>query len=159
MPPSVFLAQEHIDTVCTRVQFAKDACPAGSIYGHARAITPLLGEALEGPVYLRSSRTAVPDLVAELKGRGIEIEVPGRIDSSRSGIRANFEGLPDAAVTKFVLTLPGGKRGLLQNGDDLCQVKSPANARFVAQSNETAVGHPKLTVKCAKGSKHRKGRN
>ena len=148
MPPSVFLAQEHIDTVCTRVQFAKDACPSGSIYGHARAITPLLDEALEGSVYLRSSRTAVPDLVADLRGRGIEIEVSGRIDSSRGGIRANFEGLPDAPVTKFVLTLPGGTRGLLQNGEGLCHAKSPANARFVAQSNETAVAHPKLTVKC-----------
>jgi hypothetical protein len=148
MPPAVFLAQNHIDTVCTRVQFAKDACPAGSIYGHARATTPLLDEALEGPVYLRSSRTAVPDLVADLEGRGIEIEVPGRIDSSRGGLRANFEGLPDAPVTKFVLTLPGGKRGLLQNGADLCRAKPRANARFVAQSNETAVAHPRLAVKC-----------
>lgn len=148
LPRSVFLAQEHIDTVCTRAQFARDACPAGSIYGHARAITPLLSEALEGPVYLRSSRTAVPDLVARLRGRGIEIEVPGRIDSSRGGIRANFEGLPDAPVTKFVLTLPGGKRGLLQNGEDLCRVKARANARFVAQSNATAVGHPKLVARC-----------
>ncbi len=153
MPPSVFLAQEHIDTVCTRVQFARDACPAGSIYGHARAITPLMDEALEGPVYLRSSRTAVPDLVADLKGRGIEIEVPGRIDSSRGGIRANFEGLPDAPVTKFVLTLPGGKLGLVQNGESLCARTQRANARFVAQSNETAVGHPKLIVKCKKKKK------
>jgi hypothetical protein len=156
MPPAVFLAQNHIDTVCTRVQFARDACPAGSIYGHARALTPLMDEALEGPVYLRSSRTAVPDLVAELRGRGIEIEVPGRIDSSRGGLRANFEGLPDAPVTKFVLTMPGGKRGLLQNGQDLCRAKPRANARFVAQSNATFVAHAKLTVKCKK--KKEKGR-
>jgi hypothetical protein len=148
LPPSVFLAQNHIDTVCTRVQFARDACPAGSVYGHARALTPLMDEALEGPVYLRSSRTAVPDLVAELKGRGIEIEVPGRIDSSRRGIRANFEGLPDAPVSKFTMVLDGGKRGLLQNGQNLCEAKAAANARFVAQSNETAVTHPKLTVRC-----------
>ncbi|HEX6780619.1 MAG TPA: hypothetical protein VF125_01175 [Solirubrobacterales bacterium] len=155
MPPAVFLAQNHIDTVCTRAQFARDACPAGSIYGHARAITPLLEEALEGPVYLRSSRTAVPDLVAELRGRGIEIEVPGRIDSSRGGIRANFENLPDAPVTKFVLTLPGGKRGLLQNGEDLCRARARANARFVAQSNETAIGHPRLLAKCRRPGAHR----
>ena len=109
-----------------------------------------MDEALEGPVYLRSSRTAVPDLVADLSGRGIEIEVPGRIDSSRGGIRANFEGLPDAPVTKFVMTLPGGRRGLLQNGEDLCRAKPRANARFVAQSNETAVLHPQLRTKCKK---------
>lgn len=148
LPPAVFLAQNHIRTVCTRVQFAARACPAASVYGHARAITPLLSEPLEGPVYLRSSRVAVPDLVADLRGRGIEIEVPARIDSSRAGIRANFEGLPDAPVTKFTMVLDGGKRGLLQNGEDLCRAKPRANARFVAQNNETAVGHPKLTVKC-----------
>ena len=152
MPPSVFLAQNHIDGICTRVQFARGACPADSIYGHARALTPLMDQALAGPVYLRSSRTAVPDLVADLKGRGIEIEVPGRIDSSRGGIRANFEGLPDAPVSKFVLTLPGGRRGLLQSGADLCRAKPRANARFVAHNNATAVGHPRLTLKC----KHRK---
>ena len=150
LPPSVFLAQEHIKGVCTRVQYAQDNCPAGSIYGHARAITPLMDEALEGPVYLRSSRSAVPDLVARLRGHGIEIEVPGRIDSSRGGIRANFEGLPDAPVSKFTMTLPGGKRGLLANGENLCGRTRRANARFVAQSNETAVGHPKLLVKCKK---------
>jgi hypothetical protein len=155
LPPAVFLVQNHIRAVCTRVQFGKDACPAGSIYGRARALTPLMDEALEGPVYLRSSRTAVPDLVADLRGRGIEIEVPGRIDSSRGGIRANFEGLPDAPVTKFVMTLLGGKRGLLQNGEDLCRHKSRANARFIAQNNETFVAHPKLTAKCngKKGSR------
>jgi len=56
--------------------------------------------------------------------------------------------LPDAPVTKFTMVLNGGKRGLLQNGQNLCQAKAPANARFIAQSNETAVAHPKLSVKC-----------
>lgn len=150
LPPAVFLAQNHIRAVCTRVQFANDACPAGSIYGRARALTPLMDEALAGPVYLRSSRTAVPDLVADLRGRGIEIEVPGRIDSSRGGIRANFEGLPDAPVTRFAMTLLGGRRGLLQSGEDLCRAKLRANARFIAQSNETFIAHPKLKAKCRK---------
>lgn len=158
LPKSLFLAQNHIDTVCTRAQFAEDRCPAGSVYGRARALTPLLAEALEGPVYLRSSRSAVPDLVADLRGRGIEIEVPGRIDSSRGGIRANFEALPDAPVTKFALTLFGGRRGLLQNGSELCGAKASANARFLAHNNETAVSRPKLVVKCRKGPKARKGR-
>ena len=36
LPHSVFLDQAHIRTICTRVQFAADACPKGSIYGYAR---------------------------------------------------------------------------------------------------------------------------
>ena len=138
---AVFLAQSHLRDVCTRVQFAKSACPAGSVYGHARAITPLMDEPLEGPVYLRSSHTAVPDLVADLHGRGIEIEVPGRIDSSRAGIRANFECLPDAPVTKFTLLLDGGKHGLLATGGWALAKPQHALGRFIAHSNATEVLH------------------
>lgn len=154
LPPSVFLAQEHIDQVCTRVQFNAGNCPAGSVYGKAKAVTPLMETPLEGPVYVRSSKTTVPDLVADLHGRGIEIEVPGRIDSSRGGIRATFESLPDAPVTSFTMTLFGGKRGLLSNAGNPCTDRRRANARFVAQSNLTAITHPPLKAKCGKGTGH-----
>ena len=159
LPPSVFLAQEHIRSVCTHAQFAAGACPRGSAYGWARAVTPLMDQPLEGPVYLRSSHTAVPDLVADLRGRGIEIEVPARIDSSRGGIRASFEALPDAPLSSFTLTMRGGKRGLLANGETLCPPRRPgprAYARFLAQNNATAVGRPRLTARCAKPKAQRR---
>ena len=41
LPASVPLDLKHIRTVCTRAQFASDQCPARSIYGYARAVTPL----------------------------------------------------------------------------------------------------------------------
>src|SRR6476659_738046 len=55
LPRAVFLDQSHIRTVCTRVQFAADTCPPGSIYGKASATTSLLDQPLAGSVYLRSS--------------------------------------------------------------------------------------------------------
>ena len=62
---SEFLAQEHIRTICTRVQFNAGAgngaqCPKGSVYGKAKAISPLLDEPLKGPVFLRSSNHELP---------------------------------------------------------------------------------------------------
>jgi hypothetical protein len=151
LPPSVFLAQEHLRDICTKARFAAEACPRKSIYGHARAITPLLDEPLQGPVYVRSSSNAVPDLVADLRGAGLAVELVGRIDSRRGGIRASFESLPDAPVTKFTMTLPGGKRALLVNSEALCAAaRARANARLVAQSNATAVLRPRLGVRCAK---------
>ena len=70
-------------------------------------MTPLLDEPLEGPVYLRASENTLPDLVAELHGRGIRIDVLGKIDSHKGGMRATYEVLPDAPVTKFTLSAEG----------------------------------------------------
>src|SRR4029077_1278958 len=84
LPHSVFLDQAHIRTVCTRVQFAADTCPPGSVYGKASATTPLLGYQLTGSVYLRSNPShEPPDLVAKLKGpasQPIEIDLAGKTD-------------------------------------------------------------------------------
>ncbi|HYJ20838.1 MAG TPA: hypothetical protein VEW07_02300, partial [Solirubrobacterales bacterium] len=156
LPPALFLAQDHIDTICSRVQSAASRCPSGSIYGKARAITPLMDEPLEGPVYLRASDNKLPDLVAELHGRGIRIDVVGRIDSKDGGMRATYDVLPDAPVSKFVLNLKGGKRGLLVNSEDLC-ASAPARAQLTGHNNLAAKVRPALlNPKCKK--KHTKGK-
>jgi len=150
LPPSVFLAQEHIRKVCTRVRFAAGACPTKSVYGSARALTPLLGEPLEGPVYLRSSNP-LPDLVADLHGQGFEVEVVGHISRSRrGGLEATFEDLPDAPVTSFVMNLFGGSRGLLVNSADLCSRTRFASVQYIAHDNATATGRPPLKARCKK---------
>jgi hypothetical protein len=139
LPHSEFLDQAHIKTVCTRVQFAAKACPAGSIYGHARAITPLLDYALEGPVYLRSSSNKLPDLVAALRGparQPIEIDLDGRIDSIHGGIRTSFEAVPDAPISKFVLTMRGAKNGLLVNSTNICRRTHKAAVKIRGQNGK-----------------------
>jgi uncharacterized repeat protein (TIGR01451 family) len=160
LPHSEFLAQSHIRTICTRVQFAANACPKGAIYGKARAITPLLDKPLEGPVYLRSSSNPLPDLVADLNGQ-IHVVLVGRVDSVRGGIRNSFEAVPDAPVSKFTLSLPAGKKGLLENSTDICKGKHKANAAFTAQNGKVLVLRPKLKAKCRgkakKRQKHHKG--
>jgi hypothetical protein len=129
LPSSEFLAQNHINTVCTRVQFAADQCPKGSIYGYAEAKTPLLDKPLKGPVYLRSSSHPLPDLVAALKGQ-IEIDLSGRIDSVDGGIRTVFQAVPDAPVSSFTLRMKGGKKSLLVNSTDLCRQANRATVKM-----------------------------
>lgn len=150
LPPSEFLAQNHIKTICTRGQFAREACPADSVYGTARAFTPLLGQPMEGKVYLRASDNELPDLVAALRGGGhdLAIDVVGRIDSINGGLRGTFDTVPDAPVSKFVMKLFGGKRGLLVNSENVCAAKKPGNARFRAQNNLEVRIHPRLDAKC-----------
>ncbi len=152
LPHSAFLAQEHIRTVCTRVQFAANACPAGSVYGKARAFSPLLDQPLEGPVYLRSSSNKLPDLVADLNGQ-IRVDLVGRIDSVGGGIRTSFESVPDAPVTKFVLEMQGGKKGLLVNSRNICNSTSKAQASFTGQNGKTAESTPVLSNSCGKAKR------
>jgi hypothetical protein len=141
LPRSEFLDQSHIDTVCTRVQFAADACPKGSVYGFARARTPLLDKPLVGPVYLRSNggERELPDLVAALAGpasQPIEIELTGFIDTVNGGLRARFNSLPDAPVSKFMLTMKGGDKGLLVNSTNLCKSDDAAAVRMKGQNGK-----------------------
>jgi hypothetical protein len=162
LPHSEFLAQNHIRTVCTRVQFAADQCPPGSIYGSARAVTPLLSEPIEGQVILRSSDNPLPDLVAVLKGK-ISANLVGRIDAVHGGIRTTFDRVPDVPVTEFTLAMKGGKAGLLENSRNLCNRPARVQVTFVGQNGKVALQRPVLRNSCkpkAKGKrrhgKHRK---
>jgi hypothetical protein len=163
LPSSVFLAQEHIGTICTRVQEAREACPADSVYGWARAFTPLLADPLEGPVFLRSSDNLLPDIVASLRGGGIgiRVDVAGRIDSYRGGLRGTFTGIPDAPISRFVMTLRGGKHGLLVDAGNLCAGPQSATARFVGHANRGVLWHPQVKSRCPKQKpgRHRKHDN
>ena len=158
LPPSEFLAQEHLETICTPGQFAREACPGGSVYGRARAFTPLLDQPLEGNVYLRSSAHDLPDLVAALRGggKGIAIDVAGSIDSFHGGLRGTFTGLPDAPVSKFVMTLRGGRHGLLVNSENTCAAPQFASARILGQNNRGEKFRPRIAVQCG-GHRAKKG--
>jgi hypothetical protein len=154
LPHALFLDQASLATVCTRVQFAAENCPKRSIYGKARAFSPLLGKPLEGPVYLRSSNNTLPDMVAHLRGQ-VTIDLAGRIDSFKGGIRTTFGRVPDVPVSKFVLTLPGGKKGLLVNSTNLCAKPVKAIIRLKAQNGKKVNRKPKLRTPCSKGKKKR----
>jgi hypothetical protein len=161
LPPSEFLAQNHIETVCTKPRYAKGACPGGSVIGHARAFTPLLDHPLEGNAYLRSSSGVLPDMAIALRepDKGISIDLVGRIDSYKGGLRGTFNTIPDAPVSKFVLKLRGGKHGPIQNSENVCTSTGKSTLRFLAHNNLGEKGHLGLEVPCAKGHKKGKGKN
>jgi hypothetical protein len=153
LPHAIFLDQSSLGTVCTRPQFAAGQCPAKSRYGYARAWTPLLSKPVEGPVYLRSSNNTLPDMVADLKGQ-VSIVLDGRIDSFKGGIRTTFGAIPDLPVSKFVLNLPGGKHGLLQNSTNLCKKAVKGVIRLAGQNGKKVTRHPRIQTSC--NAKHKK---
>jgi hypothetical protein len=176
LPRSLILDQGNLANVCTRVQFAAHECPKDSIYGYAEADTPLLDGPLKGPVYLRSSNNVLPDLVAALDGQ-VDVELSSRTDSVHGRIRSTFDATPDVPVSKFVLTLRGGRRGLLVNSRNQCPRKHAgagkggkrahaskarrhgkglrAIVRFEGQNGKKFNLRPRLRAPCGK-KRHRK---
>jgi hypothetical protein len=153
-PRSAFLDQGHIRTICTRVQYAAGGgngrgCPKAAIYGQAIAFSPLLDEPLKGPVYLRSSDNELPDFVAALHGI-VEVETVARIDSKNGGIRATFTNLPDAPLTKVVVNMQGGKKGLIVNSTNLCRGKHRANTPMVGHNGKRNNLKPAVQASCRK---------
>jgi hypothetical protein len=158
LPRSEFLDQGHIGTVCTRVQFKANACPAASVYGSVTAKTPLLDETLSGPIYLRSSDNLLPDLVATFRGGRIDANLVGRIDSIRGGIRNTFELVPDVPVSEATFSFFGGAKGLLINSRNLCKKTYRATAEFTAQSGKELTLRPEMRNGCKKARKGKRAK-
>jgi hypothetical protein len=164
LPRTEFIENAHFNTICTRVQFKAgpgngEMCPAGSIYGFAKAVTPILDEPLQGPVFLRSSEHQLPDVVASLRSGKINVHLVGRVDSVKGQLRNTFEVVPDAPVSTFDLTLLGGKKGLFVNSTDLCKDTHRAKAQFNGQNGKVFTSRPELrAVGCAKVRKAEKRR-
>jgi hypothetical protein len=154
LPKGELLDNSHIQTICTRLDFAADRCPAGSRIGQAEAVTPLLDQPLRGEAYLRSSSNRLPDLVVDLEGQ-VDIELAGRIDSVGGRLRTTFETLPDVPVSRFVLNLAGGRKGLVINSENLCESPRRARVVMVGQNRRRLARSTLLRTSCGKASNKR----
>jgi hypothetical protein len=93
-------------------------------------------------------------MVADLKGQ-VHINLVGFVDSVNGGIRTIFDAVPDVPVTKFVLEMQGGKKGLIVNSRNLCASKNRAIVKFTGQNGKTYDTKPVLKADC-KGKKGKK---
>jgi hypothetical protein len=159
LPRSEFIDNSHVNNPCTRVQFNAGDCPAKSILGTATAYSPLLEKPLTGPVYFRSNggERTLPDLVADLNGQ-IHVVLVGFIDSVKSGkegsrVRTRFLSVPDAPVSKFVLSLKGGNKGLIENSVNLCRSPQQASVQTEGQNGKDHDFTAPLGTSCGSKSK------
>jgi hypothetical protein len=155
LPHSEFLDQGNIREVCTQPKLLSNTCPKKSIYGRAKAWTPLLAQPLEGPVYLGVGYGhTLPDLVADLQGQ-IRILLNGKVDQTKQkGLRNTFEAVPDAPVSKFILELKGGpKYGLIENSENICRRKQKASVKLTAQNGKVLQFAQPIANECKKAKK------
>jgi hypothetical protein len=121
-------------------------CPTGSIVGSAKAISPLLDEPLEGPIYFvknvridkksgRRIRT-LPTLAIALQGEGVHLVLRATTNVVDDKLVTTFDNVPDAPVSSFTLTFKGGKKGILVISDtNVCKTAQVADQVIYGQNN------------------------
>lgn len=124
LPKQLLSRLTTLQKACTAAQFKANpaGCPAASIVGYAKAITPLIPVPLEGPAYFVSNGgEAFPNLIVVLQGYGVTIDLVGDTFISKKGITSStFKTVPDAPVGSFELTLPQKRFSALTANGNLC---------------------------------------
>ena len=136
-----------LQKACTAAQFNANpaGCPAASLIGTARAVTPIIPVPLEGPAYFVShGGEAFPDLEIVLQGYGVKIILTGSTFISKAGITSStFKTVPDQPVTSFELTLPEGPYSALAANGNLC---AATTTKIVKKKETVRVHGRKRTV-------------
>jgi hypothetical protein len=147
-----------LQKACTAATFEENPaeCPAASVVGHARALTPIVPVPLEGPAYFVShGGEAFPSLVVVLQGYGITVDLVGSTFISEKGITSStFKTVPDVPVGTFELTLPQGPFSALAAVGNPCKSKLAMPTEFVAQNGAVLDQSTKIAVTgCPKAKK------
>ncbi|HEY4452290.1 MAG TPA: hypothetical protein VGN13_11940 [Solirubrobacteraceae bacterium] len=150
-----------LQKACLAAAFAANpaTCPAASIVGHAKVITPVLPVPLEGPAYFVShGGEAFPSLTMVLQGYGVKIDLVGSTFISRQGITSTtFKSPPDVPFNTFELTLPQGRYSALAANGNLCKSKLAMPTMFMGQNGAVIHQNTKIAVTgCPKARKHAK---
>jgi hypothetical protein len=141
-------------------------CPAGSVVGAAKAVTPVLRGPLTGPAYLVShGGAAFPDLEIVLQGEGITLILDGKTNIKKGITSSTFGTVPDAPVSTFDLTLPEGPHSVLATNlpakakRNLCGQHLLMPTQIVGQNGAIVKQTTKISVSgCHKAAHHKTAR-
>jgi hypothetical protein len=152
-----------LQKACPAATFEANAanCPAPSVIGVVKAVTPTLPTTLTGPVYFVShGGAAFPDLVIVLQGDGVRVDLTAATFISKAGITSStFRTIPDVPVSSFELYLPQGPFSALTANRNLCASRLVMPTVFTAQNGLTMRQSTPIAVTgCSKATGARKAR-
>jgi hypothetical protein len=163
LPLSLALDPENAqsDALCEFEAGQRVDCPPSSIIGHAIAHTPVLNRPLTGPVYFvknvrihpRTGRTirTLPTLLITLRGE-VAIDVRANSDVIDNKLVSTFHTVPDAPVSRFELSLKGGKKGILVATRNICsgRKRHVTDVEIDGQNGKRADQAVRMRSPCAK---------
>jgi hypothetical protein len=143
-------------------------CPSSTIVGQATAVTPLLDQPLSGPVYLvqgiRFGKNGqrihtLPSLLVPLRGQiAIDLRASSAVNGAQQLV-TTFSNIPDAPVSKFTLTINGGRKGLLVitgRGQTICGKSQVASSDFGGQSGRADNQNDTMATPCSRVAHRRR---
>jgi hypothetical protein len=135
-------------------------CPAASVVGHARVVTPTLPVPLTGSAYLVShGGEAFPALSLVLQGYGVTLDVVGTTLIRKGITSTTFNTVPDVPFSNFELTLPQGRFSALAAHGSLCRNKLTMPSIFYGQNGAVMRQSTRVRVTgCAKKHKRHRGK-
>jgi hypothetical protein len=133
LPTDELLDLRHLRGLCPRA-VAADSCPGDSRLGTLRLESPFVDGAVEGPVYLRVPSHRLPDFTAELRSGRLRFVLHGRASDRGGRLGVSFGSLPDIPLSKAVLSLAGGRGGIVVNSRSLCSRPGTATATATAHN-------------------------
>jgi hypothetical protein len=148
--------------VCDYDASLKADCPANTVVGQARAVTPLLGKPLAGPVHLvqgirfgptGNRQRTTPSLLVKLRGE-VAINLRARTTVRGGRLVTVFPKVPDAPISKFALRIDGGDDGILvvtrTPGGSICARRQTAGVKLAGHNGRTASYPVRVKTPCRK---------
>jgi hypothetical protein len=145
LPAGELLDLHHVRALCAR-HLPPERCPDASRLGFVRLWSPFLKDPLQGPVYLRVPAERLPDLLVDLRAPQLHLVLDGHTAAPSGRLRIRFPALPDAPLSKAVVTLAGGRRGIFVNSETLCARPRRAAASFSAHNGKQRRLRPLLRL-------------
>jgi hypothetical protein len=152
-----------LQQACPAATFADNpaSCPAASLVGLAKAVSPVLPVTLAGPAYLVShGGAAFPDLVVILQGEGVRVDLTGGTSIKNGVTSSTFASVPDVPIRSFVLTLPQGPHSALAGNGSLCAKPLTMPTTLNGQNGAQIKQNTKISVSgCPKKAKKGPGKH
>ena len=119
LPSQLGADLKRLGSACPAANYAAGTCPKTSAIGTTSASTPLLPNALSGPVNLAVNSAGSLGLGLTLAGGGVSLPLFGAITPA-TRLVTSFSGIPDVPLERFALSFTGGKSSPLKLNHDAC---------------------------------------
>ena len=153
LPPTLGPNVALIARACPAAAAATATCPSQSIIGTATVRTRLLSQPLRGPVYLVQGASRAggglppPSLLIALRGM-IALRLTATTALTATGLAVTVKA-PDIPISRFTLTLAGGREGILTATGHLCARTQRASASETAHNGKTHRASATIATPCS----------